>query len=66
MTYEKKCSCGIVWTKLPDDLKEWIDDELKLVGKTHIIGYFFNCVCHSTLFITYNNYQRTFKKTGDL
>lgn len=47
---EKKCSCGILWTKLPV-LKPWIDDELKLIGKDFVIGYFFNCVCNSTLFI---------------
>lgn len=51
----KKCGCGIVWTELPEHTKEWIDEELKLVGKSHVMGYFFNCVCGSTLFISQGN-----------
>lgn len=46
----KKCSCGITWTKLPV-LKPWVSDN-------KIMGYFFNCVCDSTLFIAKNKLSK--------
>ncbi len=43
----KLCGCGRLWTKLPP-LSPWIDE-----GK--LIGYTFNCSCHSTLFVIQNS-----------
>lgn len=44
-----KC-CGHVHLEIPADAKEWIDDEMKHSDKAFIIGYFWQCVCGSTMF----------------
>jgi len=50
MKKECKC-CGKVFNELPPNFKTWVDDELKLVGKPHIVGFLWECECKSTLFI---------------
>lgn len=52
MDYVKICKCcHKKHNVIPDDAREWIDEELKLVGKDGFIGWFFECDCKSTLFV---------------
>jgi len=40
----KVCKCGKVHTEIPTTAVDWNDDGV-------VIGYMWNCDCHSTLFV---------------
>lgn len=41
----KTCSCGKVWLTIPSHAK------LKISGDEFLDGYYWECVCKSTLFV---------------
>jgi hypothetical protein len=44
--------CGKAHTHLPLKYKVWVDDEMEEAGlQPFIIGYHFDCVCHSSLYV---------------
>lgn len=45
-----KC-CNTEHKQLPTNARVWQDEELKLVNKPSLIGWFFECACGSTMFI---------------
>lgn len=46
----KSCKCcGIIHCAIPEDARPWIEDEGKL------IGFFWECLCKSTMFVKVGN-----------
>lgn len=47
----KRCTvCDRKHKEIPQNARPWIDDEMKLAGKPHLIGWFWECKCGSTMF----------------
>lgn len=46
-----KCSCGVIHLWFPVTAREWVEDG-------DVIGYFWECECKSTLFISVQKLRR--------
>lgn len=45
----KKCACGKIFTKLPESAKFYAQEDKQFAD---LDGYYWDCECKSTLFIT--------------